>query len=275
VTTSTHDDDKDFSRHGKTSEDLSIEESGERPVLECVDLTKVYGVGDVAVHALAGVTSRFRTGQFTAVMGPSGSGKTTLLQLLAGLDSPTSGRVSIRGQDLTTMGDRELTDLRRDRVGFVFQSFNLIPTLTAEQNILLPLHLARREPDPGRLDDVARLLGVQDRLSHRPDQLSGGQQQRVAIARALMTEPDLIFADEPTGALDLATGQALLDQLRTACRTLGRTIVMVTHDPIAATYADRVLLLADGRLREELHDPDRRSVIDAMRDLAPEAPRAV
>ncbi|MDQ1287127.1 MAG: putative transport system ATP-binding protein [Actinomycetota bacterium] len=265
--------------HSPTSvaspKDLTTEGNGRAPVLECTGITKVYGSGAVAVQALAGVTARFLPGEFTAVMGPSGSGKTTFLQVLAGLDSPTSGSVVIRGRDITTMSDRELTDLRRDRVGFVFQSFNLIPTLTAEQNILLPLRLARREPDPGRLDDVVRMLGVQDRLDHRPAQLSGGQQQRVAVARALLTRPDLVFADEPTGSLDLSTGSALLDQLRTACRTLGQTIVMVTHDPHAATYADRVLLLADGRIRQELRAPDRQSVIDAMGDLTPEVPRAL
>ncbi|WP_272420572.1 ABC transporter ATP-binding protein [Polyangium jinanense] len=242
----------------------------ERAAMECFNLSKVYGNGETAVHAVNAVSARFERAQFTAIMGPSGSGKTTLLHLLAGLDTPTRGKVEIDGRDITALGDRELTDLRRDRIGFIFQAFNLLPTLTAEQNILLPLKLSGRRPDRPFLDQIVSSLGLSDRLSHRPGELSGGQQQRVAVARALLTRPAVIFADEPTGALDLATGRALLTGLRDACRTLGQTIVMVTHDPVAATYADRVLFMADGHLRYEIIKPAQDSVLTAMKSLSEE-----
>jgi putative ABC transport system ATP-binding protein len=244
---------------------------GERTVLTCSDLVKTYGHGANAVQAVRRVSASFDAGQFTAVMGPSGSGKSTLLHLLAGLDNPTSGTVRIDGHDLGSLSDRDLTDLRRDRIGFVFQAFNLLPTLTAEQNILLPLRLAGRRPDRELFDRVVAELGVQDRLAHRPGELSGGQQQRVAVARALIVRPAVIFADEPTGALDLATGRSLLEHLRAACTSLGQTIVMVTHDPSAAAYADRVLMLADGSLRLELTDPTPDDVIASLRSISPEA----
>ena len=232
------------------------------------NLTKTYGTGDTAVPALRDVTAGFERGTFTAVMGPSGSGKSTFMHCLAGLDRPTSGHAYIGDQDISTLGDRQLTQVRRDRIGFVFQSFNLLPTLTAVQNILLPLDLAGRPADPARLAGVVDSLGIGDRLDHRPAELSGGQQQRVAIARALVTGPEVVFADEPTGALDSQTAAALLSFLRRSCRELGQTIVMVTHDPIAAAYADRALLLSDGRIVDELNDPTADAVLGAMRSLA-------
>ncbi|GLY95104.1 ABC transporter ATP-binding protein [Actinoplanes sp. NBRC 103695] len=232
------------------------------------DLTKTYGAGDTAVPALRGVTADFRRGTFTAVMGPSGSGKSTFMHCLAGLDRPTGGQAFIGGEDISALGDRQLTRVRRDRIGFVFQSFNLLPTLTAVQNILLPLDLAGRPADPARLAAVVDSLQLGDRLTHRPAELSGGQQQRVAIARALVTGPEVVFADEPTGALDSRTAAALLGFLRRSSRELGQTIVMVTHDPIAAAYADRALLLSDGRIVDELSDPTAETVLGAMRGLA-------
>jgi putative ABC transport system ATP-binding protein len=232
------------------------------------DLSKTYGTGDTAVPALRGVTADFGRGTFTAVMGPSGSGKSTFMHCLAGLDRPTGGHAYIGGQDISALDDRELTGVRRDRIGFVFQSFNLLPTLTAVQNILLPLDLAGRPANRGRLAAVVDSLGLADRLDHRPAELSGGQQQRVAIARALVTGPEVVFADEPTGALDSQTAATLLSFLRRSCRELGQTIVMVTHDPIAASYADRALLLSDGRIVDELNDPTADAVLDVMRSLA-------
>ncbi|MDE3720694.1 ABC transporter ATP-binding protein [Nocardiopsis sp. N85] len=234
------------------------------PALRTEGLVKRYGEGPTAVTAVAGVDLAFPAGGFTAVMGPSGSGKSTLLHLLAGLERPTSGRVFIEGRDLTGLDDRGLTRLRRDRIGFVFQSFNLLPALTAEQNILLPLRLAGRTPAPGALKTLVTTLGLGERLRHRPSALSGGQRQRVAIARALITEPAVVLADEPTGALDVAAGRELLDHLRTACDELGRTIVMVTHDPLAAARADRVLLLADGALHGVLPRPAPHEILSAM-----------
>ncbi|MFB4273757.1 ABC transporter ATP-binding protein [Nonomuraea sp. MTCD27] len=232
------------------------------------NLTKTYGTGDTAVPALRGVTAAFGRGTFTAVMGPSGSGKSTFMHCLAGLDRPTGGQAYIGGQDISALDDRQLTRVRRDRIGFVFQSFNLLPTLTAVQNILLPLELAGRPADPARLAAVVDSLGLGDRLHHRPAELSGGQQQRVAIARALVTGPEVVFADEPTGALDSHTAATLLGFLRRSCRELGQTIVMVTHDPIAASYADRALLLSDGRIVDELNGPTADAVLGAMRRLA-------
>ncbi|MBE1465223.1 putative ABC transport system ATP-binding protein [Kibdelosporangium phytohabitans] len=213
------------------------------------------------------MTVDFPAGTFTAIMGPSGSGKSTLMHCLAGLDRADGGEVHVGGQEITALPDRELTRVRRDRVGFVFQSFNLVPTLTALRNILLPLDLAGRKADRDLLSTVVRSLGVHDRLHHRPSELSGGQQQRVAIARALVTRPDVLFADEPTGALDSATASTLLSFLRTSCRDLGQTIVMVTHDPLAAAFADRALVLSDGRIVGDIGGPTPDSVLSAMRSL--------
>lgn len=239
-----------------------------RSAASAKSLTKTYGTGDTAVSALRGVTVEFPAGTFTAIMGPSGSGKSTLMHCLAGLDRADDGEVYVGGKEITALSDRELTKVRRDRVGFVFQSFNLIPTLTALQNIVLPLDLAGRKPDRERLAAVAGSLGIHDRLQHRPGELSGGQQQRVAIARALVMRPDVLFADEPTGALDSTTASTLLSFLRASCRDLGQTIVMVTHDPIAASFADRALMLSDGRIVDDIDDPTPDSVLGAMRSLA-------
>ena len=231
------------------------------------DLTKVYGVGEAQVRALDGVTVGFRKGSFTAIMGPSGSGKSTLMHCLAGLDTPTSGRVWLGGIEITGLDDRRLTRVRRENVGFVFQAFNLLPTLTAKENILLPLDLAGRRVDADEFDAVVTSLRLTDRLRHLPSQLSGGQQQRVAIARALITRPEVLFADEPTGALDSRAGTDLLNHLRTASQALGQTIVMVTHDPNAAAYADRALMLSDGRIVDDLVAPSADSVLAAMKKL--------
>ncbi len=233
-----------------------------------VALQKVYGQGPNSVRALDGISADFPRGTFTAVMGPSGSGKSTLMHCLAGLDSVTAGKAFIGDTDITGMSDNQLTRIRRDRVGFVFQSFNLLPTLTARQNIVLPMDLAGRRVDEQRIAALVKSLGLTDRLTHRPSELSGGQQQRVAIARALITLPDVVFADEPTGSLDSKTGAALLAYLRLCVREAGQTVVLVTHDPMAASYADRVLLLADGRLAGELDQPTPDSVLTAIRALA-------
>jgi putative ABC transport system ATP-binding protein len=234
---------------------------------ETVDLSKVYGEGQAEVRAVDGITLQVPTGSYTAVMGPSGSGKSTLLHCLAGLDRPTSGTVRIGGTDLATLKDKELTELRREQVGFVFQAFNLVPTLTARENIVLPLRLGRRDPDPGWLDTVVGALGLGDRLGHRPAELSGGQQQRVAVARALVSRPQLVFGDEPTGNLDRSSGHELLTLLRRSVDELGQTIVMVTHDPAAAATADRVWFLADGRVVDELASPTVDAVLDHIRAL--------
>ena len=236
-----------------------------RTALEATDLVKTYGSGDTAVRALDGVTVAFASGEFTAIMGPSGSGKSTLMHCLAGLDTPSSGSVRIGGTEISGLGDRALTLLRRRRVGFIFQSFNLLQTLTAEQNIRLPLELAGRKPDPEWWDAVIASLGLADRLRHRPSQLSGGQQQRVACARALITRPDVVFADEPTGNLDSKSGAEVLGFLRESVRELGQTVVMVTHDPVAASYAGRVLFLADGRVSGEMSAPTPQSVLDYLK----------
>ena len=212
------------------------------------DLVKVYGAGETRVTALDGVTLDFRTGELTAIMGPSGSGKSTLMHCLAGLDTATSGSVRLGDTELTGLPDKQLTLLRRERVGFVFQSFNLLPALTAEQNIRLPLDLAGRRADPALWNHVIGRLGIASRLGHRPGEMSGGQQQRVACARALITQPDVIFADEPTGNLDSASGAEVLAFLRASVRELHQTVIMVTHDQVAASYADRVVTLADGRV---------------------------
>jgi putative ABC transport system ATP-binding protein len=229
--------------------------------------TKIYGDGDTEVTALNNVDVSFETGRMTAIMGPSGSGKSTLMQCMAGLDRLSSGQVTIGTSDLTNMDERQLTKLRRDRIGFVFQAFNLIPTLTAIENITLPMDLAGTTPNQQWVDHVIRTVGLGDRLSHRPSELSGGQQQRVAVARALAGRPEIIFADEPTGNLDSRTGGEILEFMRWAVGELNQTIVMVTHDPVAASYADRVVFLADGHIVHELQNPTADSVLDRMRDL--------
>jgi putative ABC transport system ATP-binding protein len=238
------------------------------PVARAAGITKIYGTGPTAVRALDKVSVEFAPGSFTAIMGPSGSGKSTLMHCLAGLDTVTSGQVFLGDTELSSLRDRQLTELRRDRIGFVFQSFNLLPMLTARQNIWLPLELAGRSVDRSAFDSLVESLGLADRLDHRPAELSGGQQQRVAIARALITSPAVVFADEPTGALDSKTGAALLSYLRSAAREGGQTIIMVTHDPNAAAYANRVALLADGQLRGELDNPTPDSVVTALTALS-------
>ncbi|WBB79762.1 ABC transporter ATP-binding protein [Micromonospora sp. WMMD882] len=240
----------------------------ETAAVAAVDVVKVYGRDETAVRALDGVSVGFGRGRFTAIMGPSGSGKSTLMHCLAGLDTATSGQVLLGGTDLTRQSDRVLTRVRRERIGFVFQSFNLLPQLTAAQNVLLPLDLAGRPVDRELFDHLVEVLGLADRLTHRPSELSGGQQQRVALARALVTRPEVVFADEPTGNLDSRSGAEVLAFLRTCVRTLGQTVVMVTHDPVAAAYADRVVLLADGRIAGDLDRPDRTAISRALHDLA-------
>jgi putative ABC transport system ATP-binding protein len=229
-------------------------------------VTRDYGDGESAVHALRGVTLQVPVGQFTAVMGPSGSGKSTLMHLLAGLDRPSNGRVKIGGQDITEMGDKQLTKLRRRHIGFVFQSFNLLPMLTAEENILLPLSIAGRKPERAAVDALIARVGLGERLDHRPAQLSGGQQQRVAIARALASRPTVLFADEPTGNLDSTSGAEVLTLLREAVELDRQTTVMVTHDPRAAATADRVLFLADGQIVNDLAQPDEEQILAAMKE---------
>jgi putative ABC transport system ATP-binding protein len=231
------------------------------------DVVKVYGRGDAAVRALDGASVTIPSGRFTAVMGPSGSGKSTLVHALAGLDTVDSGSVLLGGTDLTSLSERDRTLLRRQRLGFVFQAFNLVPSLTAAQNIALPLTLAGTRPDEQWLRELVHLLGLQDRLTHRPSELSGGQQQRVAVGRALVARPEIVFADEPTGNLDSRHGQALLSFLRRTARELGQTIVMVTHDPVAASFADQVVFLTDGRVVDELADPAPYTVLSRMSRL--------
>jgi putative ABC transport system ATP-binding protein len=240
---------------------------GLRTAVQARELVKVYGRGDTAVRALDGVNVSFQAGRFTAIMGPSGSGKSTLMHCLAGLDSVDNGQVYIGQTDITKLSDRDLTRLRRDRVGFVFQSFNLLPTLTAEQNILLGLELAGKKPDKAWYDTIVDTIGLRQRLGHKPSELSGGQQQRVACARALVARPEVVFADEPTGNLDSRSGAEVLDFLRMSVRKLGQTVIMVTHDPVAASYADRVVLLADGRLAGEINQPTADSVLSALKHL--------
>jgi putative ABC transport system ATP-binding protein len=232
-----------------------------------IDLWKVYGAGAAAVEALRGVSVEFAAGEYTAIMGASGSGKSTLLHIMAGLDKPTSGTVWIGDQDLTHLKDGDLTDIRRDRVGFVFQAFNLVPTLTAAENITLPSDIAGRDVDRARFDEVVDTIGLRDRLTHLPSELSGGQQQRVAAARALVSRPEIVFADEPTGNLDSRASQELLTFLKDAVTDHGQTIVMVTHDPTGAAYADRIVFLADGRIVDEMRDPTAEKVLDRMKLL--------
>jgi putative ABC transport system ATP-binding protein len=229
--------------------------------------TKVYGSGDDAVYALRDVSVDFYEGQFTAIMGPSGSGKSTLMHCIAGLDELSSGSAIIDGTDLSTLKDKELTELRREKIGFVFQSFNLVPTLTANENIRLPLMLGNNKGDEAWIQKVIDTVHLQDRLTHRPSELSGGQQQRVAVARALASRPRIIFADEPTGNLDSITGAEILTFMRKAVDDLGQTIVMVTHDPVAAAYADRIIFLADGHIVNEMTDPTADRVLDLMKSI--------
>ncbi|WP_043445932.1 ABC transporter ATP-binding protein [Arthrobacter sp. L77] len=230
-------------------------------------VSKSYGRGETAVHALRDVSLDFERERFTAIMGPSGSGKSTLMHCLAGLDSIDTGRLWVGGTEITGLPDAALTRLRRERVGFVFQAFNLVPTLTAEQNITLPVALAGGTVDTAWLQQISSSLGLGDRLSHRPHELSGGQQQRVAVARALLTRPDVIFGDEPTGNLDSATGAEVLSLLRRSCREMGQSIIMVTHDPVAASYADRVVLMKDGALVGELEQSAPEAILGALATL--------
>jgi putative ABC transport system ATP-binding protein len=230
-------------------------------------LSKFYGTGDAAIPALDNVTVALAEGQFTAIMGPSGSGTSTLLHMLAGLDRPSSGEVYLGDTEITSLGDKALTLLRRDRIGFIFQSFNLLPTMTAAENIVLPIRIAGRKPDDHWVASIVETVGLTGRLSHRPSELSGGQQQRVAAARALASKPQIVFADEPTGALDSKSGAELLGFLRKAVTELGQTVVMVTHDPTAASYADRVIFLADGHVVDEMHAASADEVLDYMKHL--------
>ena len=239
----------------------------DRSAARAVDAVKVYGAGDAAVRALDGVSVEFPAGRFTAVMGPSGSGKSTLLHCMAGLDNLTSGKVFIGDVDLTTLSEKKMTVLRRHKVGFIFQAYNLIPTLDAEENITLPLDIAGRKPDQAWFQTVVRTVGLADRLAHRPSQLSGGQQQRVAAARALASRPEIIFADEPTGNLASRSGAELLGFMRQAATEFGQTIVMVTHDPTAAGYSDRVVFLSDGKAVDEMPQPTAERVLDRMKSL--------
>jgi len=230
-------------------------------------VSKLYGSGDAAVAALDNVSVGLAEGQFTAIMGPSGSGKSTLLHMLAGLDRPTSGEVYLGDTEITSLNDKALTLLRRDRIGFIFQSFNLLPTMTAAENIVLPMRIAGSKPDAHWVASIVDTVGLTGRLGHRPSELSGGQQQRVAAARALASRPDIVFADEPTGALDSRSGAELLGFLRKAVSELGQTVVMVTHDPTAASYADRVIFLADGHVVDEMHAATADEVLDYMKHL--------
>jgi putative ABC transport system ATP-binding protein len=239
-----------------------------KTVIEAKELTRRYGEGDTAVDALRGCSIDVRRGELTAVMGPSGSGKSTLMHILAGLDRPTSGTVLIDGKDITKLGDTELTKLRREHIGFIFQFFNLLPMLTAEENIVLPLELAGRKMEKDWIDEVVGKLGLADRLKHRPSELSGGQQQRVAIARALVSKPTVIFADEPTGNLDSTTSAEILELLREAVSDYGQTTVMVTHDANAAAIADRVLFLADGCIVKELHRASAHDILSAIEEVS-------
>jgi putative ABC transport system ATP-binding protein len=232
-----------------------------------VGLTKTYGEGDATVRALDDVSVEFERGRFSAIMGPSGSGKSTLLHCMAGLDKPTSGQVLIGDVDLTTLSEKDLTLLRRKSVGFVFQAYNLVPTLTASENITLPLDIAGEEPDKAWFDEVVDTVGIRDRLSHRPSELSGGQQQRVAGARALVSRPEIVFADEPTGNLDSKASQEILTFLRSAVKDHGQTIVMVTHDASAASFADRIVFLGDGRVVDEMLEPTTDRILDRLKSL--------
>jgi len=231
------------------------------------DLVKVYGQGDASVRALDGISVEFAAGQFSAIMGPSGSGKSTLMHCMAGLDSITSGQVHIGDVELSSLNDKELTRLRRDNIGFIFQAYNLVPTLSAAENITLPMDIAGRKPDQDWVDRLIDTVGLRDRLKHRPSELSGGQQQRVAAARALASRPDIVFADEPTGNLDSRASAEVLEFLRKSVAEFDQTVVMVTHDPVAASYAERVVFLADGRVVDEMSGPTADRVLDRMKDF--------
>ena len=240
-----------------------------KPAARLVDARKIYGTADATVVALDGVDLEIKRAEFTAIMGPSGSGKSTLMHCLAGLDQLTSGVAIIEDTDLTAMTDNELTLLRRSEIGFIFQAFNLIPSLSARENIVLPLSLSGKSPRSDLFEEVVDLLGIAERLEHRPSELSGGQQQRVAVARALIAEPAIVFADEPTGALDSQAGAEVLGFLRRAVDDRGQTTVMVTHDPSAAAWADRVVFIVDGKVNDQLQDPSADSILDVMRGLQP------
>ncbi|MGO9487681.1 MAG: ABC transporter ATP-binding protein [Solirubrobacteraceae bacterium] len=247
---------------------MSAAENGRERIVEAHDLTRRYGEGEAAVDALAGVTVDFPSRRFAAIMGPSGSGKSTLMHILAGLDQPTSGSVRLAGVELTGLDDRDLTRLRRDRVGFIFQTFNLLPVLNAEENILLPLSIAGRKPDREWFDTLVQTVDIGDRLSHRPAELSGGQQQRVAVARALISRPSVVFADEPSGNLDSKSSNDVLELLRRAVDDFDQTVVMVTHDAHAASFADRLLLLADGRIVHDGEAVSTEQALDLMKALS-------
>jgi len=244
-----------------------ITDGGSQPIVQARDLHRRYGEGEAAVEALAGVTVDFPTGRFAAIMGPSGSGKSTLMHLLAGLDRPTSGTVSLAGVELTELDDRALTQLRRDRIGFIFQTFNLLPVLNAEENILLPLSIAGRDVDREWFEQLVDTVGIRDRLSHRPAELSGGQQQRVAVARALISRPAVVFADEPSGNLDSKSSNGVLQLLRHAVDDFSQTVVMVTHDAHAASFADRLLVLADGRIVHDGESSSAEQALDLMKAI--------
>jgi putative ABC transport system ATP-binding protein len=241
---------------------------GTSAIVSAVDVRRVYGEGEAAVNALDGVTVAFERGRFSAIMGPSGSGKSTLMHVLAGLDQPTSGAVIVDGAELNGMDDKGLTRLRRDKLGFVFQFFNLLPVLSAEENITLPLSIAGRKPDQEWLDTLIKAVGLEDRLEHRPSELSGGQQQRVAVARALVSRPAVVFADEPTGNLDTKASEEVLRLLRKAVDDYDQTVVMVTHDPEAAAYADRLVILRDGQVVHDVAAGTAEQVIELMKDVA-------
>ena len=253
--------------HEFTGESLFTDRGPGRAVVTARGVTRVYGKGDAAVHALAGVDIDITEGRLTAIMGPSGSGKSTLMHILAGLDQPTGGRISIDGVEITRLKEKKLTRLRRDKIGFIFQSFNLLATLTADENIVLPLSLARRKADEVWRRTVIEAVGLQDRLTHRPAELSGGQQQRVAVARALITRPAVLFADEPTGNLDSRTGGEVLDLLRRSVDEFGQTVIMVTHDANAASIADRVVFLKDGQIELDENRMSRDAIYDTIKNL--------
>ena len=259
--------DRDAPGNGRPQETLG--EADGHMASRAIDVVKIFGSGQTAVRALDGVTVEFPAGRFTAIMGPSGSGKSTLLQCLAGLDDVSSGRVFVGDREVTRLDERGKTMLRRDKVGFIFQSFNLVPTLTAIENIRLPMALAKRDPDEGWLETVIDIVGLGDRLHHRPSELSGGQQQRVAAARALASRPEIVFADEPTGNLDSRRGMEILEFMRRAVAEFGQTILMVTHDPIAAGYAGRVVFLVDGRIVDELQNPTVDKILDRLKSFEP------
>ena len=236
-------------------------------IISTSSLTKIYGEKDTSVKALDNIDVEFKENQFTAIMGPSGSGKSTLLHCLAGLDRATSGQILLKGQDLSTLNDKQLTKIRRDSFGFIFQAFNLIPTLTAEENITLPASIAGRKPDMEWVEKVVKTVGIDDRLTHRPNELSGGQQQRVAAARAMATKPEVIFADEPSGNLDSKSSRALLTFMKSFVEELNQTIIMVTHDPFAASFASRVIMLNDGEVASDLDSPTQEEIVTEVTSL--------